>query len=121
MSARAEKLVKILKELEKNSAIEGSALVSAKGQMMAHALHSDIDPQSVAAMSAALTSVGGRVGQTLNAGELNQMVLTGFSKIVVVNILQNSVLITLAPSDAAIGLLEFEIAQAIDKIKLTLG
>lgn len=121
MSARAEKLTQVLKELEKNSVIEGSAIVSLKGQMMVHALHTDIDQQSVAAMSAALTSVGTRVGETLKAGELSQMVLTGKNKIIIVNAMSNAVLISMAPSDAKIGLLDFEIAQAMDKIKLTLG
>jgi len=66
MSAKFQKLIEILKELEKNTAIDGSAVVTPKGQMMAGALHSDIDEKAVAAMSAALSSVGTRVGSTLS-------------------------------------------------------
>ena len=121
MSARSDKLTQILKDLEKNSSVEGSAIVSTKGQMMASALHSDADAQGIAAMSAALTSVGSKVGKTLNAGELKQLSLTGTDKIIIVNSVANAVLIALAPSDAKVGLLDYEIEQAMDQIKLTLG
>ncbi len=121
MSARAEKLTEILKDLENNSAINGSAIVSLKGQLMASALHSDTNAAGVSAMSAALTSVATRVGATLNSGDINQVVLTGKDKIIMVNSMSKAVLITLAPADAKVGLLDFEIGQAIEKIELTLG
>ncbi|MHA1146447.1 MAG: roadblock/LC7 domain-containing protein [Candidatus Helarchaeota archaeon] len=121
MSAKLEKLSQILKELEKNTSIDGSAIVTPKGQMMASALHSDIDEKAVSAMAAALTSVGTRVGENLKIGDLGQMVLTGTNRIVLLNSLKNALLISLAPSDAKIGLLDFEIGQALEKIKQTLG
>ena len=121
MSAREKKLLEILKELERNSDIDGSAVVSLKGQMMAAALHEDVDSKAVGAMSAALSSVGLRVSGTLGAGELSQIVLTGENKTVIVNEMANAVLIALAPADAKIGLLDFEISQAIEQIILTMG
>ncbi|MHA1143556.1 MAG: roadblock/LC7 domain-containing protein [Candidatus Helarchaeota archaeon] len=121
MSAKSQKLNQILKELEKNTSIDGSAIVTQKGQMMSSALHSDIDEKAVSAMAAALTSVGTRVGGTLKIGDLGQMVLTGTNRIILLNSLKNSLLIALAPSDAKIGLLDFEIGQALEKIKQTLG
>jgi len=121
MSAKAGKLAQILKELEKNSEVDGSAIVSPKGQLMASALHADINPQGVAAMAAALTSVGARVGKTLNAGDPGQMVLAGSKRLIIVNSLTNAILIALAPADAKVGLIDFEVSQALDKIKTTLG
>ena len=121
MSAKAEKINDILLELEKNSEIDNSALVSLKGQMMASALHNDIDERALAAMTAALTSVGSRVGDTLSSGKTGSIVINGSNKLVVLNQLSQAVLIALAPADAKIGLIDFEINSALDKIKMVLG
>ena len=52
MSAKEEKIMGILLDLEKNSEVQNSALISLKGQMMASALHKDIDARALAAMTA---------------------------------------------------------------------
>lgn len=121
MSAKEEKINQILLDLEKNSEVSNSALISLKGQMMASALHRDIDERAVAAMTAALTSVGTRVADTLNSGKTGSIVITGSDKIIVLHQLAQSVLIGIAPADAKIGLIDFEINAAIDKLKMVLG
>ncbi len=121
MSAKSEKIKDILFDLEKNSEISNSALISLKGQMMASALHSDVDERAVGAMTAALTSVGTRVAETLKTGKAGSIIISGSDKIIVVNQLSQSVLIALAPADAKIGLIDFELNAAIDKIKMVLG
>jgi len=121
MSAKSEKLVQILKDLERESVIEGSAIVSSRGQVFASALHADADEKAIAAMAAALSSVGTRVSGTLDGGTLNQIVLTGSKKMILLHTLGKALLITLAPADAKEGLLNFEIDRAITKIKQTLG
>jgi len=121
MSAKAEKIRDILSELERNSEVTNSALVSLKGQMMASALHKDIDERAVAAMTAALTSVGSRVSDTLKSGKTGSIVISGTDKLIVLQQLSQAVLISLAPADAKIGLIDFEINAAIDKIKMVLG
>jgi len=121
MSAKSEKIKQILFDLEKNSEITNSALISLKGQMMASALHSDVDERAVGAMTAALTSVGTRVADTLKTGKTGSIVISGSDSIIVVNQLSQSVLIAIAPADAKIGLIDFEISTAIDKIKMVLG
>ena len=121
MSAKAEKIKNILLELEKNSEVDDSALISLKGQMMASALHKEIDERALAAMTAALTSVGTRVGDTLKSGKTGSIVLNGSKKLVVLNALSQAVLVSLAPADAKIGLIDFEVNAALDKIKMVLG
>ena len=121
MSAKSEKIKDILFDLEKNSEISNSALISLKGQIMASALHSDVDERAVGAMTAALTSVGTRVAETLKTGKTGSIIISGSDKIIVVNQLSQSVLIALAPADAKIGLIDFELNAAIDKIKMVLG
>ncbi len=121
MSAKAEKIHHILIELEKNSEVSNSALISLKGQMMASALHKEIDERALAAMSAALTSVGTRVGDTLKSGKTGSIVINGTKKLVILNQLSQAVLVALAPADAKIGLIDFELNLALDKIKMVLG
>ncbi|MBD3254674.1 MAG: hypothetical protein GF383_06250 [Candidatus Lokiarchaeota archaeon] len=121
MSAKIDKIASILKELEKNCEVNNSALVSLKGQMMASALHNDVDEKGLAAMTAALTSVGNRVASTLQSGSTGSIVITGTDKLIIVHQLAQAVLIALAPADAKIGLIDFEINAALDKIKMVLG
>ena len=121
MSAKEEKIKQVLLDLEKNSEVSNSALVSLKGQMMASALHRDIDEKAVAAMTAALTSVGTRVADTLKSGKTGSIVITGSDRVIVLHQLAQAVLIALAPADAKIGLIDFEINAALDKLKMVLG
>lgn len=121
MSAKEEKVKEILFELEKNSEVSNSALVSLKGQMMASALHKDVDDRAVAAMTAALTSVGARVADTLKSGKTGSIIITGDSKLIVLHQLAQAVLIAIAPADAKVGLIDFEVNSALDKIKMVLG
>ena len=121
MSAKSEKIQEILYELEKNSEVSNSALVTLKGQMMASALHKDVDEKAVAAMTAALTSVGARVADTLKTGKTGSIIISGADKLVVLQQLAQAVLVAIAPADAKIGLIDFEIIAALDKIKMVLG
>ncbi|MFX0058011.1 MAG: roadblock/LC7 domain-containing protein [Candidatus Hodarchaeota archaeon] len=121
MSAKAEKINDILLDLEKNSEIQNSALISLKGQMMASALHRDIDERAVAAMTAALTSVGTRVAENLDSGKTGSIVISGSKRLIILNQMAQAVLIAIAPADAKIGLIDFEINAALDKIKMVLG
>ena len=121
MSAKEETLQQILFDLEKNSEVQNSAIISLKGQMMASAMHKDIDERAVAAMTAALTSVGTRVADTLKSGKTGSIVISGSDKLIVLNQMAQAVLIALAPADAKIGLIDFEISSALDKIKMVLG
>lgn len=121
MSAKAEKIKEILLDLEKNSEVSNSALVSLNGQMMSSALHKDIDDKAIGAMSAALVSVSNRVGDTLRSGTTGSVVISGSERLIILNQLSKAVLIALAPSDAKIGLIEFEVNAALDKIKMVLG
>lgn len=121
MSVKTQKLEQILHDLEKNSEIINSAIVSKKGQMMALAVHKDLDERALGAMTAALTSVGVRVADTLNSGRVASMVISGSEKLIVLHQVTQATLIGLAPADAKIGLIDFEMNAAIDKIKMVLG
>lgn len=121
MSARQEKIKEILLDLEKNSEVTNSAVISMKGQIMAGALHRDVDEKAVGAMGAALVSVGNRVADTLRSGKTASIVITGSEKLIILTQLAQAVLVAMAPADAKIGLIDFEINSAVDKVKMVLG
>lgn len=122
MSARTEKLEHILNQLENESEVITSALVNTRGQLMAAgARMKDMDERALAAMSAALTSVGSRVGDTLKCGDVGAITITGVDRLVIVNSLTSAVFISVAPAASKIGLLEFEIDKTVNDLKQVLG
>lgn len=116
MSAKIEKLSAILKELEQNCEVDGSALVSSKGQVMCSALHQDVDEKAVSAMAAALSSIGSRVGEVLASGEPKGILVDGVSKMVMLRQIESAVLIATAPAGSKIGLIDFELDNASKRI-----
>lgn len=117
MSAKIKKLVTVLEQLQQNSEIDGCALVSERGQVMAAALQAGVDEKAVSAMAAALVSIGGRVGSALNSGEPKNIVLEGNDKIVIVRKIERAAIIATAPSDAKIGLIDFEMDSTAGSIQ----
>ncbi|MHA1440110.1 MAG: roadblock/LC7 domain-containing protein [Promethearchaeota archaeon] len=108
-------------ELEKNSDVRNSAIISIKGQLMASALHSDVDARAISAMTAALQSVGTRVSDTLSAGNISSITINGSEQLIMLQHLRQALLVALAPADAKIGLIDFEVNSALNKIKMVLG
>jgi predicted regulator of Ras-like GTPase activity (Roadblock/LC7/MglB family) len=120
MSAKIKKLEEILKQLEADSEVDGCALVSDRGQLMAAALHKGVDDKAVSAMAAALVSIGGRVGAALDSGDPKNIVIEGVEKTVIVRKIANAALIATAPKDAKIGLIDFEMDKASASVESTL-
>ena len=112
MSAKMKKLEECLKKLEADSEVDGCALVSDRGQLMAAALHKGVDEKAISAMAAALVSIGGRVGAALKSGAPKSIVIEGLEKTVIVRNLERASLIATAPKDAKIGLIDFEMDNA---------
>lgn len=117
MSAKIKKLYEILRLLEQDSEVDGGALVSGRGQLMAAALHKGVDEKAVSAMAAALVSIGSRVGSALDSGDPKNIVIEGDTKTVIVRKLKNASLIVTAPKDAKIGLIDFELDKAVSEIE----
>jgi len=77
--SRVDQLVDRLRQLQASTPdIEASALVSVDGLIMASALPEGVEDDRVSAMSAAMLSLGERIAQELQRGELEQVYLPGF-------------------------------------------
>ena len=120
MSAKIKKLEESLKQLQADSEIDGCALVSERGQLMSAVLDKGVDQKAVAAMAAALLSIGGRVGTALESGSPKNMVIEGDTKLIVLRKIGKSALIGTAPADAKIGLIDFEMDKTAAAIAAAL-
>jgi predicted regulator of Ras-like GTPase activity (Roadblock/LC7/MglB family) len=93
--------------------IEAAAVVSFDGLPMASALPPSMDEDRVAAMSAALLSLGERAAQGLGRGELSQVYIEGDSGTVfLVSADDEAVLVAVAAKGAKVGMMLFEVKRA---------
>ncbi len=116
--SRAEKLTTTLGDLLQNSPeIEAAALVSPDGLMVASALPSHMQEERVAAMSAAILSLGERTAQELGRGGLTQVFVEGEKGYVfLMSAGANAVLTALAGKRAKLGLIFYDMRQAAKEI-----
>jgi hypothetical protein len=119
MASRTESMTKILKELQKGTPdIEASAIVSVDGLIMASALPQDVEEDRVAAMSAAMLSLGERSAQELNRGKLDQVFIHGVDGyVLLMNAGEDAVLTTLVTKDAKLGLIFLDMKRAVDELE----
>mgnify|MGYP000984439996 FL=1 len=115
---RTQNLTEILKELEATTPdVEASAVVSTDGLIIASALPQDVEEDRVAAMSAAMLSLGERTSQELKRGSLEQVFVKGVSGyILMMGAGQEAVLTALARKDAKLGLVFLDMKRTADEI-----
>ncbi len=93
--------------------IEAAAVVSFDGLPMAAALPPSMDEDRVAAMSAALLSLGERAAQGLGRGELSQVYIEGETGTVfLVSADNEAVLVAVAAQGAKVGMMLYEVRRA---------
>lgn len=115
---RSEMLNSILSDLNGSSTeIEASAVISTDGLIMASLLQAGMDEDRVAAMSAALLSLGDRTAEELNRGALEQVLIKGDNGyILMTHAGDESVLTVLAKPKARLGLIFLDVKRAAENI-----
>ena len=99
--------------LSQTPEIEAAAVVSFDGLPMASALPPSMDEDRVAAMSAALLSLGERAAQGLGRGELSQVYIEGEAGTVfLVSADNEAVLVAVAAQGAKVGMMLYEVRRA---------
>ncbi|NMC59204.1 MAG: hypothetical protein GYA51_07465 [Candidatus Methanofastidiosa archaeon] len=118
MASRIEKLTELLKNLGGTSPdIEASAVVSVDGLVIASALPKDVEEDRVAAMSAAMLSLGERTSKELMKGSLEEVFVKGENGyILLIGAGEDAVLTTLARKDAKLGLVFLDMKRAAEEI-----
>jgi hypothetical protein len=97
--------------------VEAAAVVSFDGLPMASALPVTMDEDRVAAMSAALLSLGERAAEGLGRGALSQVYIEGETGTVfLVSADDEAVLVAVAAKGAKVGMMLYEVRRAADAI-----
>ncbi len=116
--SRVDRLSGALHELQSSVAdIQASAIVSVDGLIIASALPSGAGEDRVAAMSAAMLSLGERIAQELGRGELEQVYVRGDrGYVILMSIGEEAVLTVLAHERAKLGLVFLEMRRAVERL-----
>ena len=116
--SRTERMVSRLRDLQAGTPdIEGSAVVSVDGLMMASALPADVEEDRVAAMSAAMLTLGERIATELGRGLLNQVYVRGDNGYVLLtSVGEEAVLTVLAREEAKLGLVFLDMRRAAEDL-----
>lgn len=116
--SRTKLLEEFLKEFQATvSDVEASAVVSTDGLVMASALPKDVEEDRVAAMSAAMLSLGERTSKELMKGSLEQVFVKGQNGyVLLMGAGEEAVLTALARKDAKLGLVFLDMKRTAEKI-----
>jgi predicted regulator of Ras-like GTPase activity (Roadblock/LC7/MglB family) len=111
---RSTQMVNRLRDLQATAPdIIASAVVTADGLSLASALPSDVEEERVAAMSAAMLSLGERIAQELQRGSMEEVYIRGEEGLVLLTAVgRDAVLTALSRSEAKLGLMLLEMRRA---------
>jgi hypothetical protein len=119
MAINSQKLGYILQNfVSTTSDVQGAAMVTPDGLPLASSLPGGMDDERVSAMSAAMLSLGERIGKELVRGEIDRIYVEGdegFS--ILTSCGQDAVFLVLAGKGAKQGVLMLEIKRAIAQLK----
>jgi uncharacterized protein len=111
-------MVERLRDLQASSPdIEASAVVSVDGLTIASALPQGVEEDRVAAMSAAMLSLGERIASELGRGSLEQVYIKGVNGyVVLMSVGEEAVLTALAREQAKLGLIFLDMRRAAEAL-----
>lgn len=118
MPTRAEQIHGLLKGFVSNTPdVEGAAMVSVDGLILASVLPAGTDEDRVSAMAAALLSLGERTSLELQRGTLEQVYVKGNAGyIILMQAGGEAVLETIAGSGAKLGMVLLDMKRAVQEL-----
>ena len=119
MAINIEKLSLVLQNfVSGTSDVQGAALVTPDGLPLASTLPGSMDEERVSAMSAAMLSLGERIGQELARGGIERIYVEGDKGYgILTSCGDDAVLLVLADQKAKQGILMLEIKRIVAEIK----
>jgi predicted regulator of Ras-like GTPase activity (Roadblock/LC7/MglB family) len=121
-ASRANRLDRAIADLLAQAPeVEAAAVVSFDGLPMASAMPATMDEDRVAAMSAALLSLGERAAEGLGRGSLSQVYIEGeHGTVFLVSADDEAVVVAVASKGAKVGMMLFEVRRAADAVAAVL-
>jgi len=123
MAINTQKLTSVLHNfVSSTSDVQGAAVVTPDGLSLASSLPSGMDEERVSAMSAAMLSLGERIGGELNRGGIDRIYVEGDDGYgVLTSCGEDAVFLVLASKAVKQGVLMLEIKRALSELKLILS
>lgn len=119
---KSEELEDILSELTENADIQGGAVASRDGLLMASKLPGDMNEESIAAMAAAIVGTAETSTEELDMGNFNQVIVKASeAQYVSIGAGKEAILMCLLKSESNLGLVLMEMNRAARKINRLLG
>ncbi|MGQ4648522.1 roadblock/LC7 domain-containing protein [Lyngbya aestuarii] len=122
MAISSEKLGQILQNfVTTTNDVQGAAIVTPDGLPLASSLPGSMDDERVSAMSAAMLSLGDRIGKELARGAIDRIYVEGeegFS--ILTSCGEDAVFLVLASKVAKQGILMLEIKRTLSELKTIL-
>lgn len=117
--SRTEQMIERLRDLQVSSpSIEAAAVISVDGLSIASSMPADVEEDRVAAMSAAMLSLGERIAGELGRGILDQVYIKGEEGYVILRAIgEEAVLTVLARKDAKLGLIFLDMKRAVEDLE----
>lgn len=116
--SRSQLIVERLRDMQASSpTIEASGVFNVDGLAMAAALPPSVEEDRVAAMSAAMLSLGERIASELGRGGLEQVYIKGSSGyVILMSIAGDAVLTALAQENAKLGLVLLDMHRTVEDL-----
>jgi uncharacterized protein len=120
--SRNERMAERLRELQVSSPdVEAAAIISVDGLPIATSLPHGVEEDRVAAMSAAMLSLGERIASELGRGLLDEVYVRGERGYVILRAVgEEAVLTVLARQQAKLGLLFLDMRRAAEEFSAIL-
>ncbi|MCP4349839.1 MAG: hypothetical protein GY795_30530 [Desulfobacterales bacterium] len=117
--SRSEDLNNALSNLQASSAdIEACAIVSEDGLIIASSLPQGLEETHIAAMSAAMLSMGSRTALELNRGNVQQLFVKGENGyVIIMHAGPHAALLAMARKEAKLGLIFLDLSRAAEEVK----
>ena len=119
-NTKKEKLIELLRAMQKIGDINGSIVVSRDGLVIASNI-TEIDADTFAAMSAAMQGAAETAASELKQGEVDQIIIeTGKGKIISAGAGKKAILVILTSRSINLGLALLEMGKTAEKISSVL-
>jgi predicted regulator of Ras-like GTPase activity (Roadblock/LC7/MglB family) len=116
--SRRDEFLRILRKLQSDTAgVESAALISPDGLVVASVMPSDMEDERVGGMAATLLNLGTRASVELGRDQVREVVVQGAGGYVVLMQAQDSLLLVISNEGSKLGLLFFEMRQAIAALR----
>ena len=120
--SKKDTLLKLLKGLEGIGEIDGSAVVTRDGLLIASDLPREIDAETFAAMSATMVGAAETAISELKKGGIERVITEGEqTKLIATGAGSNAVLVSMVDRDANLGLVLVEMKKIANNVEQIIG